>query len=61
MNELNVEKIAEKAIDEARKEGAIIVMTVEGYQTESEALYLRNMLWYARNNGVVVHFIPKEV
>jgi hypothetical protein len=57
---LNVEPIAKQAIDEARKEGAVIVMMVDGFQTESEALYLRDMLWYARNNGVVVHFVPEE-
>jgi hypothetical protein len=57
---LNVEPIAKKAIDEARKEGAVIVMMVDGFQTESEALYLRDMLWYARNNGVVVNFVPEE-
>lgn len=60
MKKLNVEKIAKQAIDEAKKENAVIIMCVDGFQTEDEALYLRDMLWYARNNGVVVHFVPEK-
>lgn len=60
MQKLNVEPIAKKAIDTAKKEKAIIVMCIDGYQTEGEALYLRDMLWYARKKGVVVHFVPLE-
>lgn len=57
---LKVEPVSKIAIDECRKKGAVLVTCVDGYQTESEALYLRDMLWYARNNNVEVVFVPKE-
>jgi len=60
MKELNVEKIAKKAIDDSKKNDAVLLMMVDGFQTESEALYLRDMLWYARNEGVEVRFIPAK-
>jgi hypothetical protein len=52
--------ISKQVIDEAVKKDAIVLTCVDGYQTDVEALILRDMLWYARNNGVVVQFIPKE-
>lgn len=61
MKELHVEPVSQQAIDECVKNDAVLITTVDGYQTESEALYLRDMLWYARNKGVVVHFVPKEI
>jgi len=57
---LNVEKIAKKAINESKKRGAILFMCIDGFQTESEAMYLRDMLWYASKKGVQVTFIPKK-
>lgn len=60
MKKLNVEKIAKKAVDECKKNNAVLVTCVDGYQTESESLYLRDMLWYARNKGVEVIFVPNE-
>ena len=60
MKKLNVEKIAKEAIDGAKEKNAILIMMVDGFQNESEALYLRDMLWYARNKGVEVRFIPKK-
>lgn len=59
MKNLNVEKFAKKAIDECKKQKVTMITCVDGFQTESEALYLRDMLWYARNNGVEVIFVPE--
>lgn len=55
---LNIEPIAKKAIDEAKKQKAIVITCINGFQTESEALFLRDMLWYAKNKGVEVRFMP---
>lgn len=56
----NPEPIAKKAIDEAAEERAVLITCIDGYQSAEEALYLRNMLWYAREKGVVVHFVPTD-
>jgi len=57
---INLEPVAKKTIDKAKKQGAIVLMCVDGFQTDFEALCLRDMLWYARKNGVVIHFIPEK-
>lgn len=55
-----LEPVAKKAVDEAKKENALIVMCVDGFQTDEEALHLRDLLWYARDNNVDVTFVSKE-
>lgn len=57
---LFLEKTAKKAIDESKKQGATILMMVDGFITDKEALHLRDMLWYARNKGVEIIFVPNE-
>lgn len=37
----------------------ILVMQVVGFQTDAEALALRDLLWYAHKCGVAVQFAPK--
>lgn len=56
-----LEKVAKTAIDEAKKESAEIFMMVDWFQTPQEALHLMDMLWYARDNGVVIRFIPNDL
>lgn len=58
---LRVEPKMMKAIDTAEKTGAVMVMTVEGFQTNEEASLLRDALWYANFHGVVVHFVPQDL
>lgn len=55
-----LEPIAKKAIDEASWKDIEIFMTIDGYQTPVEAIHLMDMLWYARDNGVTVRFIPSK-
>lgn len=55
-----VEPIAKEAIDEAKKHKAIVATCIDGYVTDKEAILLKDLLWYARDNGVVVHFVPLE-
>lgn len=54
-----LEPKAKKVINSAKKSKAIVLMMIDGFQTDVEALYLRDMLWYARDCGVVVEIIPK--
>jgi hypothetical protein len=54
-----LEPQAKKAIDMGRKKKAGILMMVDGYISDEEALILRDMLWYARDNGVEIRMIPK--
>lgn len=54
-----LEKIAKKAIDSCVKEKAKLLMCVDGFQTPEEALHLKALLWYAREKGVEVTFVPK--
>lgn len=57
----HLEPKAKKAIDHAKKQDSTgILMMVDGFITDEEALILRDMLWYARNNGVVVKMVPKR-
>ncbi len=56
----NLEPEAKEKIDEARdREGNILTM-VDGFITNKEALILRDILWYARNNGVPITFVPHK-
>lgn len=58
---LKLEPEAKKAIDFAKKTPECgLVMMVDGFITDREALLLRDLLWYARFNGVEVHFVPKK-
>lgn len=45
-----LEPIAKKAIDEATGKDT----------TPIEAIYLMDMLWYARDNGVTIRLIPSK-
>lgn len=58
MKKSNIEKVAKQAIDTAKKEKAIIVTCIDGYKTNDEALLLRDMLRYAKEAGVTIHFVP---
>ncbi|MDD4410844.1 MAG: hypothetical protein PHE32_04025 [Candidatus Shapirobacteria bacterium] len=53
------EKLKE-TVDFAIKNKANIVSCVDGYISGKEALILKDFLWYARDNGITVVFVPKE-
>lgn len=56
-----LEKGAKAAIDYAKKEkGGICITTVDGFLSDQEATHLRDLLWYARDNGVEVDFVPEK-
>lgn len=59
MNYKHLEKGAKKAIDCAKKNKCIVLMMVDGFISDNEALILRDLLWYARNNNVEVTFVVK--
>lgn len=48
------------AVDKANETSSDLFMMVDGFQTLPEALMLRDMLWYARDNGVQVVFVAKQ-
>ena len=56
-----LEPQAKKAIDEAKGKDIQIFMMIDGYQTPLESIYLMDMLWYARDNGVTVLFVPYKI
>ena len=58
---LNVEPRFKEACKAAKKEESIILTCVDGFITDAEALILRDALWYARNEGVSVQFVPADV
>lgn len=47
-------------IDHCASVGSDLIMMVDGFQTEDEALLLRDMLWYAKRKGVPVIFVPNK-
>ncbi len=65
LNESNMtyerlEPKAKEMIDKASiDKPEMVVMMVDWFQTDDEALILRDMLWYARDNGVTITIIPK--
>jgi hypothetical protein len=46
-------------IDKAKKEWAVVLMMADWYQTDEEAIILRDMLWYARDKWVEITFVSK--
>lgn len=56
-----LEPWARKAIKAARKAEGFLVMMVDWFQTDDEALILRDMLWYARDKWVLVYIIPPSI
>lgn len=56
----NLEPQAKSAVDYCVKYKAKMVMMVDGFITDKEALYLRDLLWYARNKGVEVTMVPHK-
>lgn len=55
----HLEPTAKSAVVAARKHGnAVILMMVDGFISDQEALHLRDMLWFARDNYVEVRFVP---
>ena len=60
IEDLKLEPVAKKAIDDCIKKDARLLMMVDGFISDAEALLLRDMLWYARLKGVMVIFAPKE-
>lgn len=53
-----LEDKSKETIDYANKENTCILMTVDGYITDLEALILRDFLWYAKDKGVDVIMVP---
>jgi len=53
-----LEPQAKKCINEAKRINADVIMMVVGFITDTEALNLRDMLWYACDNEVMVLMIP---
>lgn len=58
----HLEPTAKAVIDAAAKESyrTGILMMVDGFISDKEAKHLRDMLWYARDNGVEVRFVPSK-
>lgn len=55
-----LEQDAYEAIEDAVKHKSGVLMMIDGFRTDDEALCLRDMLWYARNRGVEVIFVPES-
>lgn len=55
-----LEPEAKRMIDDAKWKDIQCVMMIDWFQTDDEALILRDMLWYARDNGVTFLIIPKD-
>ena len=55
-----LETFAKKAVDSIKEKDTVLVTAVDGYISDKEALHLRDFPWYARDNGVVIHFVPKQ-
>lgn len=53
------EPVAKMCIDKAKKEWAVVLMMADWYQTDEEAIILRDMLWYARDKWVEITFVSK--
>lgn len=56
----HLEAKAKEAVDRAKSFSAIearVITNIDWYRTDEEALMLRDMLWYAKYNGVNVVFI----
>lgn len=56
-----LEPQAKKAINEAKWKDIQIFMMIDWYQTPIESIHLMDMLWYARDNGVTVLFVPSKI
>jgi hypothetical protein len=46
-------------IDEAKKDDILCMMMVDWFQTDDEALILKDLLWYARDNWVPILMTPE--
>ncbi len=54
-----LEPIAKQAVDSVVDGHCdILLTTIGGFQSDAEAVHLRDMLWYASDKGVVVQFVP---
>jgi len=53
-----LEPEAKRMIDEASWNDIQVMMMVDWFQTDDEALILRDMLWYARDKGVTIQLVP---
>lgn len=67
MKYTRLEPIAKLAIDACKKanknrwyDPTHLMMMVDWFITDDEALILRDMLWYARDNGVEIHMVPNK-
>lgn len=60
MDYLYLEEKSKEAVDYAVKNKAVITTCIDGYISTIEALILKDFLWYARENGVEVIFVPKK-
>lgn len=56
----HLEPVAKAAIDAAKAINGPVLMMIDGYKTDNEALILKDLLWYARDNGVEVIMVPDE-
>lgn len=55
-----LEKVAKHAIDASWKDWAILITCIEWFQTDEEALNLRDFIHYASDIGVEVRFVPNN-
>lgn len=55
-----LEHAAKNAVDECVRKKAFLIMTVDGFISDTEACMLRDLLWYARDNNVDVHVVSKD-
>ncbi len=54
-----LEPEAKRMIDEAKKDDILCMMMVDWFQTDDEALILKDLLWYARDNWVPILMTPE--
>ena len=52
-----LENTAKKTILYAKNNKIPVLMTIDGFKTDKEALHLRDMLWFAKESEVEIMFI----
>lgn len=56
----NLPSVGKDAVDEAKRVGEVIIMCIDSFQTDEEALMLRDLLWYAKQERVPVEFVAEN-
>ena len=54
----HLEPVAKEAIDTAKRDKTFIMMTIDGFRIDEEALILLDMLRYANQKKVEIRIIP---